>query len=298
MQMNIHAQVTVQLQQPPAFQFKIEHMWKVTLINTTNSAYTVYLKGSATESIQGQIIEATTSSFILPPGVKVVNTYELMPMKINVMNSKYSDVVQNIGGLPTGDYEFCVTVINVETDAQIGLQCIQANTQNLSQVELLQPENQTLFLSGAVTENNSDNHFETKMISGSFITFNWLPPSPIPPGVKVSYSLKIVEIFGNQSPYDAVLSNNAFYVNQNIYSNIFIYPVNGRNFNNNKRYAWKVNAYLNNILVSESETWEFTYTDNSQQNKTETIAALEKEPEKIPGFTSTAIPVTGTPFNV
>ncbi len=284
MQINIYGQVTVQLQQPPAFQFKIEHMWKVTLINTTNSAYTVYLKGSATESVQGQIIEATTSSFLLSPGVKVINMHELMPMKIDVTNSKYSDVVQNIGGLPTGDYEICVSVINVETDAQLGIQCVQANTQNLSHVELLQPENQTVFLSGAVTGNNSDNLFESKIISGSFITFSWLPPTPIPPGVKVTYSLKIVEMFGNQSPYDAVLSNNAFYINQNIFTNIFLYPVNGRNFNNNKRYAWKVNVYLNNTIVSESETWEFTYTDNSQQNKTETIAALENEEEKIPNL--------------
>jgi hypothetical protein len=94
-----------------------------------------------------------------------------------------------------------------------------------------------------------------------------LPPSPIPPGVKATYAIRITEIFGNQSPYDAVLSNPAFFKNQNINSNVFLYPVSGRKFQNNKRYAWKVSAYLNNVLISESETWEFTYTDDSQHNR-------------------------------
>lgn len=261
------AQVTVVLQQPPPYQFKIENMWKVTLINPTKTTYNVYLHGAATESTKGQIVAATTAAFLVPPGVKVVNTHELAPMHIDVSNSKYADVIQKINAIPTGNYEICVTVINAETGLQLGEQCIEAQVQNLSQVELLQPENKTKFLSGLNSDNNSENIGESKIISGSFISFNWLPPSPIPPGVKAAYSIKIVEVFGNQSPYDAVLSNPAFYKNQNIYSNVFLYPVEGRAFVNNRRYAWKVSAYLNNVLVSESETWEFTYTDISKHNK-------------------------------
>jgi len=276
-QINILAQVSVILQQPPPFQFKIENMWKVTLINPTQTSLTVYLQGVATESTKGQIVTATTAAFLLPPGVKVINSRELNPMNVHVNNSKYTDVIQNIGSVPTGDYEICVTVFDAGTGLQLGMQCIEAQTQNLSQVELLQPKNNTKFLSGAVTGNNFDNtgESESQVVPGSFITFNWLPPSPIPPGVKATYSLKIVEEFGNQSPYDAVLSNPAFYINQNIYSNVFLYPVAGRSFINNRRYAWKVSAYLNNTLVSESETWEFTYTDSKQNdapnNQTNTL---------------------------
>ena len=272
-QMNIIAQVTVVLQQPPPFQFKIENMWKVTLINPTNTTYKVYLHGVATELTKGQIVAATTAPFSLPPGVKVVNTRELVPMNIDVSNSKYADVIQKINAIPTGDYEVCVTVLNAVTGIELGEQCVQAQTQNLSQVELLQPENNTKFLSGPITKNSSDNIGDFKIIPGSFITFSWLPPSPIPPGVKASYSIRIAEIFGNQSPYDAVLSNPGFFIYQNIYSNVFLYPVEGRRFENNKRYAWKVIAYLNNTQISESETWEFTFSDNSQHN----IANDEKD---------------------
>jgi len=265
-QINILAQVTVVLQQPPPFQFKIENMWKITLINPTGTTFKVYMHGEATESVKGKIVAVTTAPFTLPPGAKVVNTRELVPMNIDVSNSKYADVIQKINAIPTGDYEICVTVINSETGQQLGMQCMEAQTQNLSQVELLQPENSTKFLSGSISENNADNIGDFKIIPGSFVTFSWLPPSPVPPGVKASYSIRIAEIYGNQSAYDAILSNPAYYVSQSIYSNVFLYPVEGRKFQNNKRYAWKIIAYLNNTQISESETWEFSYTDNTQNN--------------------------------
>ena len=278
-QMNLMAQVTVVLQQPPAFQFKIESMWKITLINPTGITYKVYLHGVATESVKGQIVAVTTAPFILPPGAKVINTRELIPMNIDVSNSKYADVIQKINSVPTGDYEICVTVINAENEQQLGMQCMEAQTQNLSQVELLQPESRTKFLSGSMGENNTDNIGDFKIIPGSFINFNWLAPSPIPPGVKASYSLRIAEIYGNQSAYDALLSNPAYYINQNIYSNVFVYPVEGRKFQSNKRYAWKVIAYLNNSQVSESETWEFSFTDNTQNNLSVEKTILDSKEE-------------------
>ncbi|RPI06990.1 MAG: hypothetical protein EHM64_00915 [Ignavibacteriae bacterium] len=278
-QMDLHAQVTVVLQQPPPFQFKIEHMWKVTLINPTTTTYRVYLHGVASESAKGQIVSATTAAFSLAPGVKVVNSRELVPMSVDVNNNKYANVVENVGAVPTGDYEICVTVFNAETGVELGTQCIQAQTQNMSQVELLLPENGVKIISGGGTDvagsgndgmtttgtkTNEDTGIPANYVNGSSITFNWLPPSPIPPGVKATYSIRIAEMLGNQSPSDALLSNPAFYKNQNIYSSVFLYPTGGRRFENNRTYAWQVGAYLNNELISESETWEFTYTDNSQ----------------------------------
>ena len=266
-QIEINAQVTVVLQQPPPYQFRLENMWKVTLINPTQITYRVYLKGTASESLQGPIVSATSAAFLLLPGAKVVNSNELVPLSVNVINSKYSDVIKNIGDVPTGDYEICVSAVNAETGIELGSQCMDAQTQNLSQVELLQPENNTRFFSGVVAENNFEDIGNSKIITNSFITFSWMPPAPVPAGVKLSYSINIVEMYGNQSAYDALLSNRSFYINQNISSNVFLYPVEGRSFINKKRYAWKVGAYLNGTLVSESESWEFTYTENSQAKK-------------------------------
>jgi hypothetical protein len=55
--------------------------------------------------------------------------------------------VQNIGGLPTGAYEICLSVINSADNAVLGEMCVQSQVLNLTQVELLQPEDGALFSS-------------------------------------------------------------------------------------------------------------------------------------------------------
>ena len=262
----IDAQVTVILKQPPPYQFKLENLWKVTLINPTNIKYKVYLTGRASESAHGEIMNATSAVFNLSPGTKIVNTYELVPMHVDAVNSKYSDVVKNIGTLPSGDYEICVAVINAETGLQMGEQCIDTQVRNLSEVELLGPEDKTRFISGGVVNNDIENEEDAKIVTGQFITFTWLPPSPVPQGNRITYSIRIAEILGNQTAYDAINSNPAFYIKQNINSTIFLYPAEGRNFNTGRKYAWKVEAYLNNVLMSESQVWEFKFEHNTKSN--------------------------------
>lgn len=96
------AQITVIIQQPPPYQFKVEHIWKVTLVNPTRTTFTVSLHSRVTETDEGLIVHATTTRFVLPPGTKMINTRELVPINIRDANPRYRDVVQNIGGLPSG----------------------------------------------------------------------------------------------------------------------------------------------------------------------------------------------------
>ncbi|MEK9137320.1 MAG: hypothetical protein AAB393_09360, partial [Bacteroidota bacterium] len=135
-----HAQITVILQQPPPYQFKVEHIWKLTLVNPTQTTYRISLHGRATELYEGLIVDATTTTFALPPGTKIINPRELVPINIRDANPKYRVVVQNIGGVPTGDYEICVSVINAANGQELGFDCVQTQVENLTRVELLEPE--------------------------------------------------------------------------------------------------------------------------------------------------------------
>jgi hypothetical protein len=263
MQSTALAQVTVQIQQPPPFQFKLENMWKVTLINHTTETYTVYLHASATELSQGEIVEGTTAVFSLPPGVKVVNTRELVPMDIKVINDKYADIIKNLNAVPSGEYEICVAVIDAATGATLGYQCLQTQSQNISKIELLAPEDNSLIEGGKVlTEIQSsqeDMQENIQIVNGSYIVFSWLPPPPIIPAQQVTYSIKITEILGLQSSYDALQSNPAFYKQDDLYTTIFQFPSVAREFSPGKRYAWQVSAYINKVLVSNSEVRDFSF---------------------------------------
>ncbi|MES2765424.1 MAG: hypothetical protein V4642_06135 [Bacteroidota bacterium] len=101
-------------------------------------------------------------------------------------------------------------------------------------------------------------------VMGSFITFSWLPPTPAPRRGNVTYSLAIKEILLNQSPYDAIISNPAFYKVKNLSSPSYLYTIAARGFNSGKRYAWQVEAFLNGVKITESEINEFLFFDASK----------------------------------
>jgi len=136
----LHSQVLVWVKKPPPYQFTVERFWKVTLTNPTMTTYRVYLVGRATERTDGRVVEATTTSFALPPGIKVVNPRDLAPLDVKEYNTKYSDVVKHIGSVPSGDYDICVTAYNAADNMMLGEMCVESEVRNLTQVELLQPE--------------------------------------------------------------------------------------------------------------------------------------------------------------
>ncbi len=478
------AQIIVNLTQPPPYQFKIEHLWKVSLMNPSPTTYRVYLVGRATEKKDGRIVEATTTTFSLPPGLKVVGARELAPLDVKESNTKYSDVVKNIGGVPSGDYDICVSVYNSVDNALLGEKCMQSQVTNLTQVELLQPEDGTRFSarvhipdkrsgkplklvlqelpkeidaryalyallkaastcrycdscwpclpgdtiqfrqrqkeSSTLLKTDSPNAFtdisdttvgvqflnlyaadapgiaigslqnpesflsalkraddpwilldalchgcdegqdqfrqrqqdsssdtgitvrgdegqdqyrqgqqdslrnvgsawnpglisdrsrnrrnefmsesdqarfgsntsgadrlsqsSTQSLPGGVMIFSWLPPIPVPPGARVTYTLRIAEILGRQSPYDAVYSNPASIALKKISTNIVQIPLAARRLRFGARYAWKVDVYLNGVFVQQSEVRGFSI-DNPQAAPEEIIITPPRQKQPPP----------------
>lgn len=277
--------VVLQLKQPPPFGFKLEKMWQVTLNNSTKQTYSVYLRGIATENSEGFIADAVTGTFTLPPGVKVVTASDIKPIKINETNPRYEDVVKNVGTVPNGSYEICVSVMNAETNSELANDCILTEVINLSQVELLSPEDNHSTAYGYEGDANIENKGgseTTGPLAGisapqisqtkSLMQFSWLPPSPVTSGQRVTYRFKLVQMYGMQSPYDAMQSNPLFYKADNLNSTIYQYPAAGRTLSGGS-YAWQVEAFVNGTLMSSSEIRSFNIgngylaQDNERQLK-------------------------------
>ena len=296
---NAQAQVLVQLRQPPRYQFKIEDMWKVTLNNTTQTTYNVFLYGIATKSGEGKIVDANTATFRLPPGVKVISGHDVSPINVIETNKNYEDAVKYTGGVPTGNYEICVSVYNADNNEVLGSECIEQSVEIISGIELLLPEDKSLVLNGpedveteyqkhdwnkevktgkaGLTDAEYDHvkppppvppNLNINNVNGSFITFSWIVPSPAPRGGNLTYTLTLTEMLGRQSAYDAIESNPAFFKSANLIATTYQYPSISRGFVSGKRYAWKVTAYLNGVKMTESEINEFSYRDNNLQTFT------------------------------
>lgn len=235
--------VTVQLFQPPPNQLKIADLWRIRLVNNSRNTYTICLHGTLTETNLGKLlVEATTARFTLPPGTKLVTGADIQPIDAKYYDEKYKAVFLRTGSAPTGQYQICVDVrVDCNDGPPIATDCKSAVVQQLTPPILIAPQNQST-------------------VEDDLPVFSWLPPAPLNRGQQVRYDLKIVEVLGRQTSYDAMQSNPAWFERRNISTTVAQYPINARKFNTGARYAWMVKASDgSDFPMGESEIWEFDY---------------------------------------
>jgi hypothetical protein len=242
--------VLVNIQHPPFNQLKIEDLWKLTLINTSSNTFTVNLKGTLTESQAGLIATGVSKTFDLPPGTKIytaANYSELDP-DIDYVNKdpRYENSIIRTGGLPSGEYEICVYVIEKSTGEELGFDCIQQSVLLASPPSLVSPDDES-----EITVKHPD--------------FIWLPT--VIPGVRVNYIFKLVEKFGGQSVQEAIERNSAYYI-ATVRHTMHTYPPAANDLIEGREYAWRVQAVdeSGNPVGSNngySEVWSFIYKKES-----------------------------------
>lgn len=255
-----YAQVTVQLQPPPPYQFKVEQFWKIVLINNSDRTINLYLKGTATESLQGKIIEVTSSVIGLQPGVKTVSGRDLGPFSVSESNNRYKNILLNTGSIPSGSYDICVTVFAAMDGRQIASDCIQTTIENFNRMELIGPYNYEII--GDVPSGNEANSKIKNISNSPEVIFSWLPPVPVPANANINYRLKLVEILGYQSVFAAMLSNPLYYQSQYISATILRYPVAAKQMMPGRKYAWSVEAFIGGTKIQESEIRVFEIAGN------------------------------------
>jgi len=249
------SQVQVMLQQPPRNQLKVADLWKITIINTTSDEYLVFLRGTAAHNRDGQIADAHTATFVVPANItKMVNGLEISPVKLDSSNPTYKAVFTQTGTVPAGEYTICVYVTAVARNGNqlpvpqvIGSDCKTAEVNPQSPPALAFPNDES-----DVTEKQPQ--------------FTWLPPAPLKPAQKPRYQLRIVEILGRQTPYDAMQSNPAWFITTLSGFTTLRYPLASRSFINGRRYAWQIKASGEGYEIGESEVWWFRYNPNKAAN--------------------------------
>lgn len=233
------------LSAPPPNQMRLADLWRVTLINTSQQARTVYLHGTGEEAKDGFVVDAETRFFSLPAGTKVVTGQFVQPVKVKRSNSRYRGIVENTGTVPSGDYHICVEIVDSASRQVLAKDCFDQRVEQMSPPILQLPDN-------------------GETVLDSLPNFSWLPPSPIPLDMasKVRYKLKIVEIYGVQTPQQAMQANPSHFERNDIIPPLFIYPFSARKLEAGKKYAWNITAQFNDgYPIGISEIWSFTMTD-------------------------------------
>lgn len=216
------SQVIVQLQQPPPDKLYEEDLWKLTLVNSSQTTLKIYLNGTVTEATDGKILDSKSTVFDLPPGMKVIQRSQIEPIESKYFKEqKYKEAFTRTGNPPAGKYTICVYAKSQSNNQILGQQCIVQVIGNISAPLLVFPSN------------NSS-------LKNEHPTFSWTPPTP-PPSYQVKYKIKIVKIIGNQS-FAAAINKPAFFTSDNLITTNLVYPSSAPQFQAGQKYAWQITA--------------------------------------------------------
>jgi hypothetical protein len=217
------------------------------LNNTSSSGMDVYLQLVCTT--QGQLVgDVKSKTFLLPAGVTLINAQNaenlLYPVEVKYADNKYVAYGVRTSTLPTGTYEICVTVFKAMNDSIVGKNCFSISIENFTSVNLLTPMNNSV-------NKNLYPIFTWSKVTGTESAFS----------NDIYYSLKIVEIFDEQSSVIAIQANPSVFKEEEINFNLFQYPVTSHPLEACKKYAWQIEAFqgigVNKKSLIKSEIWSF-----------------------------------------
>jgi len=215
--------IRIKLHQPVPGQLNASNLWRATLTNTSRNDMKISLEGYAEEQRDGRIVEGQTAVFKISPGDREYKYEDFKNGSVKWSNKKYETVLLRTGNAPAGTYTICMTAKDEEGNIvgmeQCIMQVIGGDVQQ--EITLLSPD-------------DGDGAGEGDEMG---LTFVWLSPNN-----KGPFSMKIVEILGNQSPDAAMKANHAFFEQMRITGTTFQYPVTAQRFEEEKNYAWQISA--------------------------------------------------------
>ncbi|NOS85370.1 MAG: hypothetical protein HOP31_09540, partial [Ignavibacteria bacterium] len=244
---SLHAQsdkIRIILKQPPPNLMGVGNMWDLTLDNTSGGDLKIYLLGTATEDKDGLIIEGKSKVFTIKPGKTSYKYSDFSGAEIKYNNGRYKEIILRTGNAPEGNYTICVSAFN-ESGEVIGSEnCITQPVQQTGSISLISP---------------SDGE-EVDPVQP--IVFSWTPL----PKAEV-YTLKIVEIKGEQSPDVAMKQNRAILeVNDIKTTTHHVAPSQVKVIMMGMKCAWQVSSG-----DVQSEVWSFKMMSAQYQVIVDTV---------------------------
>jgi hypothetical protein len=107
--------------------------------------------------------------------------------------------------------------------------------------------------------------------------FTWAMPMPSRAGGGVSYSIRIVQLLGRQSPVGAMQANPAWLELSDVKTTTILYPPGARPLIAGAEYAWKVSAFVRGALLGESEVWRFGYSPTALAIEAPPMSSAKKK---------------------
>jgi hypothetical protein len=262
-------QVQITLQVPTQGLIQKQQLWNMVLVNNSSISKTVRLELNMIDLESRQsVMMATTANIMLLPGGNSISYTQLSPVQYVSTGVAYQINNEPYGILPPGLFEVCysVTLLGHDGFEKLAEEC------DIIEIEPLSPPLLTYPYYESVVDTTRPN-------------FSWMAPLPFSFFNDLKYRFDLTEVYANQSGAEAIEVNTPVFFKENVEANSLVYPPDAWLLQKDKKYAWRISAKNNNMVVARSEVWTFTvkeftkFDDKSFFAKTNFKLIREEQPD-------------------
>lgn len=146
----------------------------------------------------------------------------------------YREFMANVGVLPPGEYQVCLSIETVDEPLRSFEDCFFADSYPNFDLILNLPENGAVFSSSELP------------------FFQWLLVSHLPIQ-DVDFEFKVVQKLAGQQTTIAIVNNPILFKLKNLKSDNYLYQTTNFPLNNGNTYAWTVNAFYKGFLLAQAD---------------------------------------------
>lgn len=196
----------------------------LTIFNNSRTGFKIIIKASVALHGTGEVFTSVTNPIQLnEQAVQIINNTKLISIAdASFKNNEYKLKVQQSGRLLEGVYTVCLTIENINGAVLASNVCSDFTILYPSAPQLIFPAN--------------NDSIESNI---NYPTFQWTPVI-VPPAYQIKYTIRIVEVLQGQTPSQAISANVPVYENNQLMTNVFVYPIDAFPLETGKKYAWQV----------------------------------------------------------
>lgn len=196
----------------------------LTIFNNSRTGFKIIIKASVALHGTGEVFTSVTNPIQLnEQAVQIINNTKLISIAdASFKNNEYKLKVQQSGRLLEGVYTACLTIENINGAVLASNVCSDFTILYPSAPQLIFPAN--------------NDSIESNI---NYPTFQWTPVI-VPPAYQIKYTIRIVEVLQGQTPSQAISANVPVYENNQLMTNVFVYPIDAFPLETGKKYAWQV----------------------------------------------------------
>jgi len=196
----------------------------LTIFNNSRTGFKIIIKASIALHGTGEVFTSVTNPIQLnEQAVQIINNTKLISIAdASFKNNEYKLKVQQSGRLLEGVYTACLTIENTRGAVLASNVCSDFTILYPSAPQLIFPVN--------------NDSIESNI---NYPTFQWTPVI-VPPAYQIKYTIRIVEVLQGQTPSQAISANVPVYENNQLMTNVLVYPIDAFPLEAGKKYAWQV----------------------------------------------------------